>query len=273
MEPRQTSEVNFTPIFVGGSPRSGTTLLNSLICSSTEVNHHMQECSYFTWNIQPLKLALSTFERSQGHYFQSIEQLFSFHGEILKQILIATWKQEDCPKFLCLKNPNMIKDFSLLSPIFPMAKFVAIVRDPLDIIASRYEAEKRGDSEFALDAEFIESEIANINEIHTAVLDYFRECPNDRILVIEYERLVSGFCLDNLRQFLGLPDIDGDNVWSRAKENMHSENSQWITPLYGKPIQGSNIGKHQQVLNREIVDYVVDKTGDSYSQVQILTKD
>ena len=95
---------------------------------------------------------------------------------------------------------------------------------------------------------------------------------NDGILVIEYERLVRGFCLDSLKLFLGPPDIHEDNVWSRSKENMHSENSQRTTPLYGGPIQDSSIGKHRQVLSREIIDYVTDKTSYGYTQAQALAK-
>lgn len=272
MKPLQSYDMDFTPIFIGGSPRSGTTLLNSLVCSSLDVNRHMQECSYFAWNIEPLRLALSTFSKSQGHYFGSKEELSHFHGGILKQILIATWKQEDCPKMLCLKNPNMVKDFSLLASILPTAKFVAIIRNPLDIIASRYEAEKRGNPEFTLDADFIDAEVVNINEIHLSVLDYTKQHLNDRIHVMEYERLVSGNCLAGLKQFLGLSDLNEKNVWSRTKENMHSKNSQWITPLYGGPIKDNSVGKYLQVLSPDIIDTVKNDAGEYYSQVQALAE-
>lgn len=273
MEPLYHSEINFIPVLIGGSPRSGTTLLNSLICSSKEVNEHMQECSYFAWNIQPLRLALSTFKKSQGHYFSSEEQLRSFHGELLRQILIATWKQEGCPRNLCLKNPNMVKDFALLSPLMPMAKFVVIVRDPLDIIASRYEAEKRGNENFSLSDDFITGEVDNINEIHASVLNYFETCPPSNMLVIEYEKLAKGLCLESLRQFLNLADIGEDGAWSRAKENMHSKNSQWITSLYGKPIQDSSIGRYASILPEEIVRQITARTGADYSKVKKLAKD
>ena len=273
MEPLLHSEIDFIPVLIGGSPRSGTTLLNSLICTSQDVNEHMQECSYFGWNIQPLRLTLNTFKKSQRHYFSSEEQLISFHGELLKQILIANWKQEGCPKYLCLKNPNMVKDFVLLSPIFPMARFVVIIRNPLDIIASRYEAEKRGNNDFAMGDHFVAGEIDNINEIHSSVLNYFRTCPHDKMLVIEYEKLATGHCLDRLNQFLGLTDIGQNGPWSRTKENMHSKNSQWITSLHGQPIQDTSIGRHASVLPKEIIDQIASQTDASYSEVQQLAKD
>jgi hypothetical protein len=268
MKAGQSHKINFSPIFIGGSPRSGTTLLNSLICSSDKVNRHMQECSYFYWSIKPLKLALGNFEKSQGHYFACVDDLIQFHSETLKQILIAIWEQENRPDFLCLKNPNMVKDFYLLARALPSAKFVVIIRDPLDIIASRAEAERRGNPKFQVNSDFIKCEIDNINEIHESVFRYFDECKSKRINVVEYERLVGGFCLENLKSFLNLPDIQRDGLWSRTKDNMHSKDSQWITPLYGGPMKDSSVGKYSQTLSTDVIDYVKSGTDQLYEQVK-----
>ena len=41
-------ESSFQPVFVSGSPRSGTTLCHALICTSNEVNDYVPESSYLT---------------------------------------------------------------------------------------------------------------------------------------------------------------------------------------------------------------------------------
>ncbi len=40
--------LTFVPLFVGGAPRSGTTMLHGLICASRHCNHYIGESSYFT---------------------------------------------------------------------------------------------------------------------------------------------------------------------------------------------------------------------------------
>ena len=86
--------------------------------------------------------------------------------------------------------------------------------------------------------------------------------------MVEYERLVGGFCLKNLKLFLNLPDIQRDGLWSRTKDNMHSKDSQWITPLYGGPMEDSSVGKYSQTLNTDVIDYVKSRTDQLYEQVK-----
>ena len=86
--------------------------------------------------------------------------------------------------------------------------------------------------------------------------------------MVEYERLVGGFCLENLKSFLNLPDIQRDGLWSSTKDNMHSKDSQWITPLYGGPMEDSSVGKYSQTLSTDVIDYVKSRTDQLYEQVK-----
>lgn len=264
MNPVLNDELRFTPIFVSGSPRSGTTLLNSLVCSSKSVNRHIQECSYLFWSMHPLKMALSTFEKSQGHYFSSREQLYKFHGSLVKQILSSIWTDLDCPENLCLKNPNLVIDYRLIAEMIPVAKFIAIIRDPKDIISSRLEAEKRGNGNFELTDTFLQQEIQNINDIHQSIIDFLNYTSTKNLHVIEYENLVQQKGLEELRAFLDISDIDVEAVWSRSQENMHSKDSQWITSLYGQKVQSSSIGRFKQVLNEETIATIDQLTSEAY---------
>jgi len=116
---------DFSPIFIVGMPRSGTTLVEQILASHSKVGV-TDELQY----IERIGLEL---ERSGGyvkqlnslsdekrqafadHYCQQVQQYFNDH-----QVIAID------------KNPNNFLHIGLIKTLFPQAKIINVVRNPLD---------------------------------------------------------------------------------------------------------------------------------------------
>ena len=61
--------------FVGGSPRSGTTLLHLLLCRDNETNKPTLESGYFRIPFHAYSQAKQEFDRYSKHYFDDRRDL------------------------------------------------------------------------------------------------------------------------------------------------------------------------------------------------------
>ena len=66
-------ESSFRPVFVSGSPRSGTTVCHSLICTSNEVNDYVAESIYLTGLLNKFINGNSN-EINNSDYFGSMQE-------------------------------------------------------------------------------------------------------------------------------------------------------------------------------------------------------
>lgn len=153
------------PIFLLGLPRSGTTMLQDIICTHPQIAFFTNAMHQFPWNIcavETLRKMLKLDGKGERYLGDSVEVQAGSPNEGLKfwgywfgwdphnvrytprapesftqeeidaihyQLKRVIWCHGPDRRFFT-KNPALIPDIAILKHIFPEAKFIHIVRDP-----------------------------------------------------------------------------------------------------------------------------------------------
>ncbi len=255
-------------IFVGGSQRSGTTLLNKFLCLDQHTNSKIAEASYLRELMTAYKNALLDFDHDTADYFDDTHDLKQFHSSIINLFLHRCVNRLSNNSRLVLKEPHLTQLFPELFDLVPHSLFILIARDPRDIISSMLQVGERmkaqGQSHF-FQQRNIELLCQHILSFYAPSLNYQNEGFRKRLMIIKYEDLI----LDTtnvqtaLANFTQL-DLNFDSN-TNPNESMLGKKSEkidpdhpgkkryqaWITPNNSKTINDSSIESYKHVLSKE----------------------
>ena len=224
-------------IFVGGAPRSGTSVTHALLCTASECNRYHPEISF----VRPIFDSYTVgMEHWQGHtriFFQIPDHLRLHVRKLAHQSMHYVWRVLKQPQVLCVKDP-------LLTPNFPSVKavmewpsqFVTVLRHPHDVIRSQQEV--YGRSGVAMSA-------VDVHRICRQYLDSYAHVEDPalagKLFHFRYEDLGSDWLTDQLRDFTGLADLDPEAVWDRGEKGRHvpteaERADPFFSPKYHSPI-------------------------------------
>jgi hypothetical protein len=206
--------------FIGGAPRSGTTWLQQMLDS-----HPNASCmgeGLFSKALFP-QLESVMAERTKA-LTEKNQQLFRHTGgyplpppdvaDFLAGSVILLALSQQAPRGDCRaygeKTPENVFFFSRYRRLFPGAKFIAIARDPRDVLTSAwyfFRKPEPGRNDAAEKLAFIRSAIPSLAEGARAMLAFGERHP-DAYRMVTYERLrqTPELELAALFQFLGLSD-------------------------------------------------------------------
>jgi len=223
-------------IFVGGAPRSGTTVTHALLCTSDRTSPYHPEISF----VRPLFSAYSEGMQNWNHtnsFFKEPSHFDVHMRFIVLHSLNHIAKVQGNPEILCVKDP-------LLTPLFPwvhqllgdQSRFVTVVRNPYDVVRSRQEVvEKTGRAFTIQDA----ASVANEYMRSYAHLD--DKALQAVLFVLKYEDLIEPAVIAGLREFTGCDDISPDKVWAEQPQtNEAAAKDPWFSPKYRRPINTEN---------------------------------
>ncbi|PKO57182.1 MAG: hypothetical protein CVU19_01705 [Betaproteobacteria bacterium HGW-Betaproteobacteria-13] len=247
-------------IIVAGCMRSGTTALQSLVCSTDATNPLIPECDFLIELTMLFKRNKEDFEqRRLRPYFGSEKQLQQYIGNMIEQFLDITRENFHPATKLALKNPELTPFLPLLHRLLPKARFVVSIRDPRDTIASIVDVADRlaarGQNLYVVgNGRDIQAAANYFNAIYAPILQA-NDTPGsfrDALIMVRYEDLcsprqsvvdaVAAHCGLNLAQY------DPDREWRRA---MEIDRTAWGTPLWGKGVSGDSVGRYDRVLTPE----------------------
>lgn len=250
----------FTPLFVGGAPRTGTTALHALICTSPKTNGYIAECSYFSAFMQPLLVGIGTFDIHTKHYFDTRESFLQYHGSIMTGLLSDFWQWVGRPELLALKDPLLTPHFHWLAKILKGARFVVVARDPYDTISSRLEVMRRQKGSSDITNREVQEVCLEYANTYRAILDN-ADAFGERLCIVNYEALVAGKEFPKLEAF-GIAGMRPDRLWLDAVTDVtqYSDN-EWLTPLYGETLTTESIGRHRHRLTPEVKSIIFDTCG------------
>ncbi len=132
-----------TYFFIGGCPRAGTTLLQSILCSDDTVNPLIGEVGYLYHLVNAYKTGKIDFDRQGKYYFSNLVELRKFSAELANKFLEHTRKRYSNATHIVLKYPLIAELFSDIYELVEDVKFLLVIRDPRDTIASLIEVGKK----------------------------------------------------------------------------------------------------------------------------------
>ena len=264
-------------IFIGGSQRSGTTLLNKFLCLDQHTNPKIAEASYLRELVSAYKNALLDFDHDSASYFENQNDLRQFHSSIINLFLNRTLKRFPGTSTLVLKEPHLTQFFPELFDLVPHARFIISVRDPRDIIASMIQVGER--MQASGQQHFFQQR--NMPLLCQQVLSFYAPGLNNQnpafrknLLIIRYEDFIqqTETVKRNLAQFSGLELDFASNT--HPNQSMQGESMQddattvdpnhpdqkryqpWITQNNSKEINDSSIGNYKKILTAAEIESI-----------------
>ncbi|XP_061775312.1 protein-tyrosine sulfotransferase 1 [Nerophis ophidion] len=191
-------------IFIGGFPRSGTTLMRAMLDAHPEVR-----CGEET-RVIPRLLAMKQMWSRSGKEKMRLDEA-GVTDEVLDAamqafLLEVIVKHGEPANFLCNKDPFALKSLSYLAKIFPRAKFVLMIRDGR---ASVHSMISRKVTIAGFDLGSFRDCLTKWNRAVESMYTQCLELP-DRCLPVRYEQLVlhPGTWMTTLLTFLHIPWSD-----------------------------------------------------------------
>ena len=222
-QPEMSPESASPPVFLVGFPRSGTTLVQTILQAHPKVETVEEQQTYG-------KVA----ERSQMEVGDWCQHLAGLDASQLKSLRDQYWQalgehaDVQSGSVVVDKHPLLSVDVGPIYRIFPEAKFVIMVRHPCDAVLScfmqNFEANNAMVNFYDL------QDAANLYDKVMRLLDtYMKVLPIDHV-VIRYEDLIDDFAA-NVGRILDLVGLE----WTSDVENYrHAPASRWNirTPSY-----------------------------------------
>lgn len=177
---------NIAPIFIIGMPRSGTTLTEQIISSHPEVSA-AGEVRYWSDVVRAMPYVLKSeleyphclkqispdyIKNITDNYISTLERITGSHGEA---------------KHYTDKMPHNFLNIGLIASMFPKAKIIHTVRDPLDTCLSIYFQNFSDSHSYAYDL----SNLGNYYKQYERLMQHWDSVLPNRIFKINYADLVS----------------------------------------------------------------------------------
>ena len=250
-------------IFVGGSQRSGTTLLQTLLCQDETVNPLIGEAKYLRHLLVAYRFGKMNFSTETKDYFHDPAAYRLFNRNLLSLFLEQTRALYPRASHLVLREPHLTMYFPDLHELVPDALFICIVRDPRDAVASMIDVGEKltagGQAQDAMARLFasrrIDAICAHYLSFYAPAFAARSETFRRRCAFVRYEDLVQrpAEYLGRLRALTGLALANCDPA--RAPDTGRVDYSAagdyqraWNTPLSGSKVEDSQIGRYRNVL-------------------------
>ena len=228
-------------IFILGLPRSGSTLLEQILASHSQVEG-TAELPY----IGRLATSLSRNRESGVNYPEAMRELASVNIAALGEEylrLARMHRRSGAPRFID-KMPNNFPNAGFIASILPNAKIIDARRHPLDACMSCYRQLFAKGQAFTYDL----TEIGEYYLEYQRLMDHWAEAMPGRVLTVQYEEVVGDFeaQVRRLLDFCGLPFDDACLRFYESERPVRTPSSEQVRqPIYDRSVgQWSHYERH-----------------------------
>ena len=250
--------------FIGGCMRSGTALLQSVLCSDSTTNPLIAEAQYFTRLINLYIYGKRSFDNFLKDPFAGLSEFTRFSQDGAQNFLQAAREHLFPCLHLVLKNPEMTPVFAEVHELVDDALFLVTIRDPRDTIVSILEvAKKQAKAGLITNLTKIGRDMERLSQFYNsyywAVINPLSESLKANMLFLRYEDLIgkTEATLAKIRSFTGLDLVGYDPgvPWQRSTRDYESLKTHplfgpWMTDLTGGPMSRQAIGRYRERLSR-----------------------
>ncbi|MFZ1725998.1 MAG: sulfotransferase [Albidovulum sp.] len=219
--------------FVGGAPRSGTTVTHALICTSERVSNYHPEISFIRPTFEAYAQGNINWAAHTNAFFAERAHFRHHMHDIVMRQLNHVALTLNNPEILCVKDPLLSQRFYWVNDLLrEKARFVTVIRNPHKVVRSRQAVAEKMGRTFAMgDVERVAQEF-NRSYAHIDLPQMA-----GTLLCFRYEDLMTDKALESLRSFIGTADIDPDRIWSGKKSATKVDASDpWFSPKYNQSI-------------------------------------
>ncbi|WJG08352.1 tetratricopeptide repeat-containing sulfotransferase family protein [Aliiglaciecola sp. LCG003] len=184
-----------TPIFIVGMPRSGTTLTEQILASHSDIG-----CTDELPFIERIAMQLSKGKSYiEGITTMTRQQREHFADYYLQQVEEYTGNKH---ALFIDKNPTNFIHIALIKALFPNAKIIALLRDPLDNVLSVYKQHFSKGNDFSYQL----GHIVDYTAGYISLLKHWKAVYGDQIYHLSYQSLVTSpeQSIRNLLDFCGV---------------------------------------------------------------------
>jgi hypothetical protein len=249
-------------IFVGGSPRSGTTLIQRMLNSHPEI-YGGPEFDFVPPIAELFQTMRGAMRSGRIDSFLDENALAHAFRNLLATLLTPKLRSEGV-SYLSEKTPSNVLAFAWLNEYVPESKKILVLRDPRDIVRSMLEVGRRQKQRTGEASGFVRDTVAAV--------DYMNEClkagtaaaeSSPSCLVIYYEDAVSDplATANAMYRFVGVQEQDRLDLEEFEAARDRESWIDWDTPgTMSGGVETGRVGLAEQQLSRSDWDYVCAKT-------------
>jgi tetratricopeptide (TPR) repeat protein len=212
------------PIFIVGLPRAGSTLLEQIIASHSQVDGTLELPNILSLSYQLRGRARA---RSDTHYPRVLHDLTAEKLQQLGEKYITDTRihRQNAPFFID-KMPNNFRHIGLISLILPNAKIIDARRHPMACCFSGFKQHFAEGQEFTYGLE----NVGTYYRDYVALMDHWDEVLPGKILRVQYEEVVSNTEAQVRRvlDYLGLPFEESCLEFHKTKRSVRTASSEQV---------------------------------------------
>jgi tetratricopeptide (TPR) repeat protein len=238
-----------SPIFILGLPRSGSTLLEQVLASHTEVEG-TSELPY----VGRLATSLNLNRKDGVNYPEAMRELGPANLAALGREYLdraRMHRRSGAPRFID-KMPNNFPNVGLIALMLPNSRIIDARRHPLDACLSNYRQLFALGQNFTYDL----TEIGEYYLQYQRMMDHWERVLPGRVLTVQYEDVVADFetQVRRLLEFCGLPWQDACLRFYESERPVRTPSAVQVR----RPIYDGSVGhwKHYEHHLGELIDVI-----------------
>ncbi len=251
-------------VFVGGCPRSGTTLVQRVLDCHPEI-YAGPEFDFVPPLADLFRAMQESIRSGRIDAILGENNLIDAFRSLLASLLLPKLEAEGL-SFLSEKTPGNVLAFDWLEKCAPESKKILVLRDPRDVVNSMLEVGRRQRQRTGRASGFVRDTVAAVdymNQCLSAGTAFAEKTPN--CLVVYYEDIVSDplSVANQMYHFIGvheLGDLDLENERFEEARNQESWIDWATTGTISGGIQKDRIGAAAKRLKQSDLEYILLKS-------------
>lgn len=238
------------PIFIVGMPRAGSTLLEQILSSHSQVDG-TQELPNILSAVQQLRTRNKDFNRLT--YPRAIKDLSASDLVDFGRAYIEDTRthRKEAPFFID-KMPNNFRHIGLIKRILPNAKIIDARRHPLSCTFSCFKQLFAEGQEFSYDLE----DLGHYYRDYVRLMDFWHQCFPDEILHVQYEDVVDDLesQVHRILDYCNLPFEEACmNYWETDRAVKTPSSEQVRQPIFRSGVENwQDFEAHLEPLKRAL---------------------